>query len=64
MASINSIFTNSGPQLGQFQIGALAAVVGAEIATMTGELAILLIVIVLAAGFPHVRGYCISQAGS
>jgi MFS family permease len=64
MASINSIFTNSGPQLGQFQIGALAAVVGAEIATMTGALAILLIVIVLAAGFPHVRGYCISQAGS
>jgi hypothetical protein len=64
MASINSIFTNSGPQLGQFQIGALAAVVGAEIAAMTGALIILLIVIVLAAGFPHVRGYRISQAGS
>jgi MFS family permease len=63
MASINSIFTNGGPQLGQFQIGALAAVVGAEIATMTGALTILLIVIVLAAGFPHVRGYRISQAG-
>jgi MFS family permease len=64
MASINSIFTNSGPQLGQFQIGALAAVVGAEIAAMTGALMILLIVIVLAAGFPHVIGYRISQAGS
>jgi MFS family permease len=57
MASINSIFTNSGPQLGQFQIGALAAVVGAEIAAMTGALVILLIVIVLAVGFPQVRDY-------
>jgi MFS family permease len=57
MASINSIFTNSGPQLGQFQIGALAAVLGTEIATMTGALTILLIVIVLAVGFPQVRDY-------
>jgi len=32
MASINSIFTNSGPQLGQFQLGALASLVGAEFA--------------------------------
>jgi MFS family permease len=64
MASINSIFTNSGPQLGQFQAGALAAVIGAEFATMTGGLIILLIVIVLLVGFPHVREYRISQAES
>jgi MFS family permease len=61
MASINSIFTNSGPQLGQFQIGVLAAMVGAEIATMTGALTILLIVIVLAVGFPQVRDYRLGQ---
>jgi MFS family permease len=57
MASINSIFTNSGPQLGQFQLGALAAVVGAEVSAATGALLILLIVATLVVGFPHVRDY-------
>jgi hypothetical protein len=57
MASINSIFTNSGPQLGQFQIGALAALIGAEFAVMTGGIIILLIVGFLMAGFPYVRDY-------
>ena len=60
MASINSIFTNSGPQLGQFQIGALATVVGAESAAMTGALLILLIVGVLLARFPSLREYRLS----
>ena len=45
-------FTNSGPQLGQFQAGALAAVIGAELSVMTGALIILLIVAVLVARFP------------
>ena len=57
MASINSIFTNSGPQLGQFEAGALAAVVGAEFSAMTGGIIILLIVLVLTVGFPNVRNY-------
>src|SRR6516164_1344359 len=57
MASINSIFTNSGPQLGQFEAGALAAVVGAEFSAMTGGIIILLIVLVLTVGFPNVRKY-------
>jgi MFS family permease len=57
MSSINSIFTNSGPQLGQFQLGALAAAFGAEFAASTGALVILLIVGVLLVRFPHVRDY-------
>ncbi len=57
MASINSIFTNSGPQLGQFQIGALATVVGAESAAMTGALLIILIVGALLVRFPSLREY-------
>jgi MFS family permease len=61
MSSINSVFTNSGPQLGQFQAGALAAVIGAEFAVTTGALAILVIVVLLAARFPHVRDYRISR---
>jgi len=63
MASIHSLFTNSGPQLGQFQIGALASAIGAEFAAMTGALIILTIVGVLVAGFPHVRDYRLRQAG-
>ncbi|MBM2802529.1 MAG: transporter [Deltaproteobacteria bacterium] len=57
MSSINSIFTNSGPQLGQFQAGALAAVIGAEFSVMTGALIILLIVGSVALCFPQVRDY-------
>ncbi len=60
MASINSIFTNSGPQLGQFEAGALAAIVGAELSVMTGGLIILSIVAVLVLWFPHVRDFQIS----
>jgi len=64
MASINSIFTNSGPQLGQFQLGALAAVVGAEVSAATGAALILLIVATLVVGFPQVRDYRVgAEAG-
>jgi MFS family permease len=62
MASINSIFTNSGPQLGQFQAGALAAAIGTEFAATTGALMILLIVGILILRFPHVREYRIVQS--
>jgi MFS family permease len=57
MASINSVFTNSGPQLGQFQIGALASLIGTELAAASGAFIILLIVGVLVARFPDVRDY-------
>jgi MFS family permease len=61
MASINSIFTNSGPQLGQFQAGALAALVGAQLSVMTGGLIILSIVAILTLWFPHVREFQIDE---
>ena len=61
MASIHSLFTNSGPQLGQFQAGALASLFSAEIAATSGGLIILLIVVVLALGFPKVREYRIAE---
>jgi len=60
MSSINSIFTNSGPQLGQFQLGALAAAFGTEFAASTGAIVILFIVGVLLVRFPHVRDYRIA----
>jgi MFS family permease len=57
MSSINSLFTNSGPQLGQFHAGVLASLIGAELAAMSGGFVILLIVAVLALRFPHVRDF-------
>jgi MFS family permease len=62
MASINSIFTNSGPQLGQFQAGLLASLLGAELAAMTGGLIILSIVGVMVFWFPHVRKFQIRES--
>ncbi|HVO91191.1 MAG TPA: MFS transporter [Terriglobales bacterium] len=62
MSAINSIFTNCGPQLGQFQTGALAALIGAEFSVLTGGIVILLIVAVLMAAFPHVRDYRIDAS--
>ncbi|HLN87184.1 MAG TPA: hypothetical protein VK200_11990, partial [Candidatus Limnocylindrales bacterium] len=63
MSSINSVFTNSGPQLGQFQTGALAAAIGAELSVTAGALVILFIVGLLVARFPHVRDYRIAGDG-
>jgi MFS family permease len=62
MSSISSVFTNSGPQLGQFQAGALATLIGAEFAGAAGALIILMIVAVLVVRFPYVRDYRIDQA--
>jgi MFS family permease len=60
MSAINSVFTNGGPQLGQFQTGALAALVGAELAMMGGGSVIVLIVVALVLKFPHVRDFRIT----
>jgi MFS family permease len=57
MSSINAIFTMSGPQLGQFEIGIIAAWLGTEFAAFSGGLATLAIVAAVAIRFPHVRDY-------
>jgi MFS family permease len=54
MSSINGIFTMSGPQLGQFEIGIIAAWFGSEMAALTGGLACLAMLITVAAIFPYV----------
>lgn len=61
MSSINSIFTSSGPQLGQFESGLLAAWLGAQLSALTGGLAILAIVALVAIGFPQVQRSRISH---
>ena len=61
MASINSIFTSSGPQLGQFESGVVAALLGAELSAMTGGLATLAILAGVAAAFPTIRRFQIGK---
>ena len=57
MSSINSLFTNCGPQLGQFQAGVLASLIGAELSVMSGGFVILLIVGWLVLKSPQVRDF-------
>jgi len=57
MSSINSIFTSSGPQLGQFESGVVAALLGTQLSALTGGLATLLVLAIVAATFPRVRRF-------
>ena len=57
MSSINAVFTSSGPQLGQFESGVVAAWLGTEASAMTGGLATLIILAVVAACFPAIRRF-------
>jgi MFS family permease len=61
MASINSIFTSSGPQLGQFESGVVAAWLGTELSALTGGLATLIILAGVALGFPGIRRFQIRE---
>ena len=54
MASINSIFTNTGPPLGQFESGVVAAWLGAELSALTGGLATLALLAAAAVAFPAI----------
>jgi MFS family permease len=62
MSSINSIFTSTGPQLGQFESGLVAAWLGAELSAMTGGLATLIILASVVAAFPKIRRFQIDDA--
>jgi MFS family permease len=57
MSSINSIFTSSGPQLGQFESGVVAAWLGTEASAMTGGLATLVVLVAVAAWVPAIRRF-------
>ena len=61
MSSINSIFTSSGPQLGQFESGVVAAWLGAQLSALTGGIATLFVLIVVAASFPRLRQFQIPR---
>jgi MFS family permease len=61
VTSVNSMFTNTGPQLGQFEAGALALVIGAAGATAVGGLLVTSIAAGLAA-VRSVRGFEVGES--
>ncbi len=61
VTSVNSMFTNTGPQLGQFEAGALASMIGAVGATAVGGLLVTSIAAGLAAMAP-VRGFEVRES--
>ena len=61
MSSINSIFTSSGPQLGQFESGLVAAWLGTQLSALTGGIATLIVLIAVAASFPRLRQFQIPR---
>jgi MFS family permease len=62
MSSINSIFTSNGPQLGQFESGLIAAWFGAEMSALTGGLATLVVLAIIASTFPVVRQFRVQHS--
>ncbi|MBM4264578.1 MAG: hypothetical protein FJ145_24530 [Deltaproteobacteria bacterium] len=61
MSSINSLFTSNGPQLGEFESGVVAAWIGPQGSALTGNLATLLMVAIVAINFPQLRRYEIAK---
>ena len=57
MASINIIFSRGGPQLGNLEAGLVASLIGAPLSVMTGGIATVAIVILVAWLNPELRSY-------
>jgi MFS family permease len=64
VTSVNGLFTNTGPQLGQFEAGALAAAIGPVGATAVGGMVVTAIAAALAIGTSTVRRFEVAEAES
>ena len=62
VTSLNQLFVNGGGPLGNFRAGAMAELVGPEMAVLTGGVTVLAIVILVALFVPMVRNYQIEDA--
>ena len=62
MTSVNNVFTQGGPQFGQFRSGVVAELTGLEISAVAGGLAALVVVLGVAALVPAIRRYEIPSA--
>ena len=59
VTAVNSVFTNGGPQLGQFESGLVASVGGSELAALTGALGTCALAGIIAL-LPRVRSFTLS----
>jgi hypothetical protein len=57
MISVNMIFFMGGPQLGEFEAGLLARLTSTPISVISGGVATVLVVALMAASIPALRGY-------
>ncbi len=57
MTSVITIFSNTGPQLGNLEAGLVAALIGAPLSVITGGIATLILIAVVAWRFPLLRNY-------
>jgi MFS family permease len=57
MTSVNMMFVIGGPQLGELEAGAVAQVWGARFSVVTGGLACVMAVVLIAIRWPHLREY-------
>jgi MFS family permease len=57
MMSVNMIFFMGGPQLGEFEAGALAATIGAPLSVVIGGIGTLAVIGILALKLPILRNY-------
>lgn len=61
VSSVNALFSNSGPQLGQFRGGAVAEAWGAPASALSGAL-LTLAMVALAAAIPRIRSFQLTEA--
>jgi MFS family permease len=64
VTSVNSMLTGSGPHLGQFEAGAVAAVIGPIGANALGGFLVTAIALALAAVTPTIRRFEIAESGA
>jgi len=57
MVAVNMVFFAGGPQLGEFQAGVLATIIGAPLAVLIGGCLCVAMVAATAARVPELRAY-------
>lgn len=57
MTGVNMIFVMGGPQLGEFEAGLIAALIGAPLSVVTGGIGTLFVVTIIAYAIPILRNY-------
>jgi hypothetical protein len=57
MVAVNMVFFAGGPQLGEFQAGVLASLLGGPVAVLIGGILCIVFVVATSARVPELRAY-------